>query len=188
MLELPTPEDLRAERVRLGLTQERLAEEAEVSQSFVARVELGEVDPSYSTLRAIVDALNRAEMRERTLAEVMSEPVVSVGPGADIGDAADEMRDRGFSQLPVVDGGVPVGSVSEEDIVRALAEGQAPEVAEQPVREIMAAPFPALDPDEPVDVALRMLEDRDAVLVVEGGQAIGVLTKADLLDEIEEPS
>lgn len=186
MLRLPTPADLRAERKRLGLTQADLAEAAGVSQSFVARIELGEVDPSYSTLRSIVDALNRAEMSERTLEELMTEPVVSVDPDASIGEAVDQMRDREFSQLPVVDEGVPVGSLSEEDVVRALADEEPPEVAQQTVRQIMAAPFPALDPDESVDVALRMLEERDAVIVVEGGQAVGLLTKADLLGEIED--
>lgn len=185
MLDLPTPEDLRAERVRLGLTQEALAERADVSQSLVARVELGEVDPSYSTLKAIVAALNRADRRQRTLEEVMSGSIVGVAPETPIADAVDEMREHGYSQLPVIDDGVPVGSVSEEQIVHALAEDEPDQVAEQPVRELMAAPFPALDPDEPVDVALRMLEDRDALLVVEGGQAIGVLTKADLLGTLE---
>lgn len=187
MLTLPTPTELRATRLRLGLTQETLAEAAGVSQSLIARVELGEVDPSYSTLQAIVESLNRVEMRERRLDEVMSKPVVSVESEAKIGEAVDEMRDRGFSQLPVVDDGTPVGSVSEEDIVHALAGEEPDEVGQRPVGDVMAAPFPSLDPDEPVDVALRMLEDRAAVLVVEGGNAIGVVTKADLLREIEEP-
>ena len=186
MLELPTPEDLRAERVRRGLTQQELAEAADVSQSFVARVELGEVDPGYSSLRAIVDALNRAQRRERRTEDVMSRPVVSVEPGAAIRDAVDQMRERGYSQLPVVDEGVPVGSLSERDVVQELADSQAPEVAQRPVREVMRAPFPALDPDEAVDEAVRMLEHRDAVLVVEAGQAVGVITKADLLGTLDE--
>lgn len=185
MLGLPTPSDLRSERVRLGLTQEELAERAEVSQSLVARVELGEVDPSYSTLEAIVEALNAADRRERTLEEVMTRPVVAVAPGDPIGEAVDEMRDRGFSQLPVVDEGVPVGSLSEEEIVGAMADADPDELADTAVEEVMAAPFPAMDPDEPVEVALRMLEDRDALLVVEGGKARGVLTRADLLGTIE---
>lgn len=152
----------------------------------IARVELGEVDPSYSTLKSIVEALNRGDRKERTLQEVMSEQVVAVSPEDPIRGAVEEMRERGFSQLPVLDDEVAVGSVSEEDVVHALAEDESEEIGDQPVQEIMGAPFPTLDPEEPVEMALRMLEDRHAVLVVEGGKVTGLLTKADLLGTIEE--
>lgn len=185
MLSLPTPQDIRAQRVRLGLTQEQLADAAGVSQSLVARIELGEVDPSYSTLKAIVQALNRVERREVTLEDLMNTEVVSVGPAETIRDAAETMRERGFSQLPVLDEGVPVGSVSERDIVHALNETERDDLAGDEVRTLMGAPFPALDPDEPLDVAIRMLEDRPALLVMRGGRVVGLLTKNDLLGQVE---
>lgn len=186
MLSLPTPQDLRSKRMSLGLTQSKLAEDAGVSQSLIARIELGEVDPSYSTLRSIVETLNRIERRELTLGEVMNTEVVSVAPGDAIGEAVETMRERGFSQLPVLESGAPVGSVSERDIVHALNETEREDLAEDEVRKVMAAPFPAMDPDERVEVAIRMLEDRPALLVMEEGRVVGMLTKSDLLGTIEE--
>lgn len=185
MLSLPTPQDIRAQRVRLGLTQAQLADQAGVSQSLVARIELGEVDPSYSTLKAIVEALNRADRREVTLRELMTGDVANVGPDDAVRHAVETMRERGFSQLPVIDEGVAVGSVSERDIVHALNEADSEELGQEPVRRLMGPPFPALDPDEPIEVAIRMLEDRPAVLIVEEGRVIGLITKNDLLGTLE---
>jgi predicted transcriptional regulator len=185
MLDLPTPDDLRDERLRVGLTQAELADRAGVSQSLVARVELGEVDPSYSTLQSIVDALNEAEDREPTLGDVKNEPVAHVAPSAPIREAVDLMREREFSQLPVLDGDAPVGSLSEAQIVHALSEGDEG-IAQRSVREIMGAPFPALAPDEPLDAVMRMLENRPAVLAMQQGRVVGVVTKADLIGRIEE--
>lgn len=185
MLSLPTPQDIRAQRVRLGLTQAQLADQAGVSQSLVARIELGEVDPSYSTLKSIVEALNRADRREVTLRELMTGDVANVGPDDTVRHAVETMRDRGFSQLPVIDEGVAVGSVSERDIVHALNEADSDELGQAPVRRLMGPPFPALDPGEPIEVAIRMLEDRPAVLIVEEGRVIGLITKNDLLGTLE---
>lgn len=185
MLELPTPEAIRSKRRSLGLTQAELAEAAGVSQSLIARIELDDVDPSYSTLSAIVAALNEAERREVTVEELMNTDVAAVTPEEPVREAAEAMRQRGYSQLPVLDGGAPVGSVTERAIVAAINEAGREELADAPVREVMAAPFPALDPDEPVGVAVRMLEDRAAVLVMEGGRVVGLVTKSDLLDTIE---
>jgi CBS domain-containing membrane protein len=65
----------------------------------------------------------RQEARQRTdaVAAVMSEPVVSVGPGAPLQDAMDLMVGRGIAALPVVEGGRVVGILTQSDVVAALA-------------------------------------------------------------------
>lgn len=155
-----------------------------MSQSLIARIELGEVDPSYSTLRSVVGVLNAAEGKQTALSELMVSPVIAIGPGERVKAAVSKMRDHGFSQLPVLDGGVAVGSVTEESLVHALAEAEPGELASTAVKEVMGPPFPALAPEEAVDVALRMLEDRAAVLVVEKGNVVGVVTKSDLIGAV----
>ena len=45
---IPSPEDIRRMRIRAGLTQKELAERAGVSQSLIARIERGSVDPRLS--------------------------------------------------------------------------------------------------------------------------------------------
>lgn len=181
MLDLPTPADLKAQRARLGLTQAELAGRAGVSQSLIARVEGGTVDPSYSTLKALVEALNEAERREAKLLDLMATPVAAVAPDDPIRAAVGRMQEAAISQLPVLEDGAPVGSVSERDIVHALSGATKEELVDVPVSEVMGPPFPAVEPGTSVEAALRLLEDRPAVLVMEKGKVIGIVTKSDLL-------
>lgn len=48
---------IRETRIRLGLTQLEVAEKADTSANYFAQIERGEVNPSYSMLRAIARAL-----------------------------------------------------------------------------------------------------------------------------------
>jgi len=52
------PRQVRRIRLQLGYIQAALASAAGVSQSIVAEVEGGAVDPTFKTLRAISNALN----------------------------------------------------------------------------------------------------------------------------------
>lgn len=55
------------------------------------------------------------------VADIMSSPAVTIGPEADVGEAASLMIDRKVHLLPVVDAaGKLVGVVSRTDIVRTL--------------------------------------------------------------------
>lgn len=80
----------------------------------------------------LLDGLIQLDNREHVIEEikktvgarvrdVMSHPVVTVSPDADIAEAASLMADRGFNRLPVVDAtGKLVGIISRADIVRTL--------------------------------------------------------------------
>lgn len=181
-LYLPLPAELRALRRKLGLTQAQLAESAGVSQPLIARIENGTVDPRYSTLSSIVDALNRAERKGVLVREVMASPVTSVKSTDTVGIAIRVMREKGISQLPVMAKGVPVGSISDRSVVHALSEAaSADELAKWPVSRIMGSPFPMAEPETSVEQAFRLLEDQPAIVVMEKGKAVGIVAKADLL-------
>ena len=181
-LPLPLPAELRAMRRKLGLTQAQVAKAAGVSQPLVARIENGTVDPRYSTFSAIVEALNRAERKSVMLQEVMTSPVASVRATDTVGLAIRLMREKGISQLPVLQKNAPVGSLSDRAIVHAMSEAPNPdELAKLPVSRVMGAPFPQAAPETSVEQAYRLLEDQPAVLVMEKGRPVGIVAKADLL-------
>ena len=184
MLPLPTPQDLRTHRLRLGLTQAAVARAAGVSQPLVARIERGNVDPRWSTLKSIVDALNRAEHQEVALGDVMTQTVASVRPGDAVGDAIRTMREGSFSQLPVLHKGAPVGSLSERNVVHALTSATREDLARMPVRDIMGPPFPTAGPEDTLEIATRLLEDHPAVLVMERGRVVGIVAKSNLLETL----
>ncbi|MNK73400.1 Inosine-5'-monophosphate dehydrogenase [compost metagenome] len=80
----------------------------------------------------LLDGLIQLDNREHVIEEikktvgahvrdVMTSPVVTVSPDADIAEAASLMADRGFNRLPVVDAsGRLAGIISRADIVRTL--------------------------------------------------------------------
>lgn len=185
-LRLPTPQEIKALRLRLGLTQAEVAKAAGVSQPLIARIENSTVDPRYSTLREVVTALNRAEREEVTLDSIMSTRVETVRATDSVADAIRIMREHNFSQLPVIQKGMPVGSLSEKAIVHALSEARDAEVVSRsPVRDVMGPPFPTGSPATTVDEAYRMLEDHGAILVMDRGRITGLVAKADLLNLIK---
>lgn len=57
-LEIPTPDDVKRERFKTGLTQGDVAEKADMSQAMVSRIERGDVDPTLSTLRELARVIN----------------------------------------------------------------------------------------------------------------------------------
>jgi len=181
-LHVPLPAEVRALRRRLGLTQAEVAKVAGVSQPLVARIESGAVDPRASTLRAVLDALNRAERKGVLLREVMTANVTSVRVSDTVSVAIRVMREKGISQMPVLSKGSPVGSISDRSIVHALSEARdADALARMPVGNVMGPPFPMAEPGTSVEQAYRLLEDQPAVLVVDRGKLVGIVSKADLL-------
>ena len=181
-LYVPLPTELRAMRKKLGLTQAEVAKAAGVSQPLVARIENGSVDPRLSTYTAVLEAVNRAERKGVLLSEVMTTPVASVRATDTVSAAIRTMRELEISQLPVLGKGVPVGSLSDRQVVHALGEAQdAEQLARRTVGDIMGPPFPVAAPDMSVDQAARLLEDQPAILVMERGKLVGIVAKADLL-------
>lgn len=179
-MELPTPEDLRDRRTTAGLTQAELAERAGVSQPLIARVEGGDVDPRLSTLRGIVNALEAAEGGLLRAADLMHSPVVSVPPDASVGEAVDLMNEKGYSQVPVVRDGTPQGLIRTGDIRRRPEE----DVGELAVVEVMGEAITTVEPDALLDAIEGHLDHSDAVLVVEGGETVGIITEADIAEHL----
>lgn len=62
----------------------------------------------------------------RTVAAVMSSPVVSIGPAAPLSEAMRVMANRCIGALPVVDGGRVIGMLTQSDVVTALARQESP--------------------------------------------------------------
>jgi cystathionine beta-synthase len=111
--------------------------------------------------------------------------LVHTHPSETIRDAIGILREYGVSQMPVVGAEPPVmagevaGSVSERELLSAVFEGRA-KLADA-VAQHMSKPLPMIGAGELVGSAAKMLRDRDALMVVEEGKPLGVITRADLL-------
>jgi len=111
--------------------------------------------------------------------------LVHTHPSETIRDAIGILREYGVSQMPVVGAEPPVmagevaGSVSERELLSAVFEGRA-KLADA-VAQHMSKPMPMIGAGELVGTAAKMLREGDALMVVEGGKPVGVITRADLL-------
>jgi predicted transcriptional regulator len=165
----------------LGLTQTDLAKKAGISQSMIARIESGSVDPRVSTLTRIVAVLSQKDEPLYRARDVMHTPVYTVGPADPVSRAVEIMEKNDISQIPVVDRGVPIGCISESAIVSALEEGGMHGSGSRPVRDFMEPGFPTISLGADVRDVVHLLRENHAVLVVDGGRVAGVITKHDLI-------
>ncbi|MGQ0538531.1 MAG: pyridoxal-phosphate dependent enzyme [Gemmatimonadaceae bacterium] len=106
--------------------------------------------------------------------------VVQTTPGATVRQSLRLMAQHDISQLPVMDGPVCVGSVTESALsARALDDAK---TLDGPVSDVMDAPLPVLDPEMPVDAATKVLSKANpAVLIQSAGRVHGIVTRSDLL-------
>jgi cystathionine beta-synthase len=107
--------------------------------------------------------------------------VVSVGPGMSVRQALGLMSLHDVSQLPVMEGSVCVGSVAESQLTtRSLSNAK---VLDQAVVDVMDAPFPVVDVDQPVEQVAKLLSKANrAVLVKKEGVVQGIVTRFDVLE------
>jgi predicted transcriptional regulator len=180
-------DEIARKRKMLGLTQQRLAELAAVSQSLIAKIESGKIDPAYTKVKAIFHVLDQLETREDFHAkEILHNEVVSIQKEATVSEAVQLMTKHGYSQLPVFDGKHHVGSISEKTILSQVLAGKDPnQVSRLPIEDIMDEAFPQVGEDTPLSLLSSLLQVYSAVLVSKKGKAAGIVTKADLLKMIE---
>jgi predicted transcriptional regulator len=183
MFELPTGDDLKKLRQKLELTQSELARRAGVSQSLIARIEAGDIDPRLSTMRKILGVLRDAKVTRGLCAgDIMKSPVVHVTPRETIAHATRLMKENGISQLPVLENGVQIGSISEAGLVSEVtSEKDLAKISMKPVMEIMNDGFPTVSKSLGVTTVSRFVEANPAVLVVDMGKVVGIITKADII-------
>ena len=180
---LPSLEEVAGKRRMLNLTQKQLARLAGVSQSLIAKLESRKIDPSYTKVKAIFDALELMEMKTEVRAEeVLQAKVVGVQKNDRVSKAVRLMTDHGYSQLPVFDGEHAVGSISEKTMLgQVLAGKDLTEVSTLPVGDIMEEAFPQVGEDAPLPLISSLLQVYPAVLISKKGKVVGIVTKADLL-------
>ncbi|MGH2726481.1 MAG: pyridoxal-phosphate dependent enzyme, partial [Actinomycetota bacterium] len=112
--------------------------------------------------------------------------LVHIHPDESVRAAIALMREYQVSQVPVVKAEPPlafaevVGAVKERDLLEKAFREQG--TLDRPVGEVMGPPLPSVGIGESIDQAVEALERGPAVLVVDGGHPVGILTRSDLLD------
>lgn len=166
-------------RMSLGLTQHQFAKNAGVSQSLIAKIESGRVDPTYSKVKQIEEALQLlAVKKELSLEEVMTKKIITAEPSEKAIEIIKVMNTKNISQIPIVDGDNVIGLVSESSALENVEK-----LKNSVAKEIMSEAPPIISIEASVSVVSNLLKHYSIVLVKKKGILAGVITKADLLQK-----
>jgi cystathionine beta-synthase len=111
--------------------------------------------------------------------------LVHVHPEETVREAIAVMREYEVSQVPVVSAEPPlafaevVGSVVERQLLEDAFDD--PQLLDKPVGAVMGRPLPTVGAGEAVELAVDRLDSAGAVVVVDAGHPVGVLTRSDVL-------
>lgn len=138
------------------------------------------------------------------VAEIMTQPVITVTPETTIAEAARLLLQHRISGLPVVEpSGAVVGIVTEGDLLRRAETGTERRRARwleflitpgrlaqdyahthaRKVGEVMSHDVVAVAPQEPVEEVVRQMERRHIkrLPVIEAGRLVGIVSRANLV-------
>ena len=107
--------------------------------------------------------------------------VYSVGPEASIMEAVTEMDVRGVGSLLVIANDLPVGIVTERDVLRrVVAANRSP--SETRVSEVMTREVVAIHPEATVADAMALVDSKRCrhLPVVDDGKVVGIISSGDL--------
>jgi cystathionine beta-synthase len=108
--------------------------------------------------------------------------VIAIGPATTVKEALDILREHDISLIPVMEGGKPVGTVHDHELMMRVMER--PALVSAPVRDVMGASFPVVNIDASVEEVLRLMKVKEnyAVLVEEEGKIDGILNRYDVME------
>ena len=160
-------------RIKLGATQKQFAQIAEVSQSLVAKIEAGRLDPSYSNVIKIEQAIELLKgKKEQEAKDIMTKKTITAGPDEKIESVIKLMAKHSISQIPILD---------KENIIGLVTEGSILEKKGRTAKECMIEAPPIVASSTKFSVIKTLLEFYPIIAVKEKGRLVGVITKADLI-------
>lgn len=109
--------------------------------------------------------------------------VISVRPDDTLQTAIDRMVENSVSQLPVIDGMVVVGSLTESVVLNRLIDE--PGAKDHAVSDNMGAALPIVDGNMPISgLSTHLREAPGAVLVESEDKTFRIITKSDLIEAL----
>jgi CBS domain-containing protein len=123
----------------------------------------------------------------KTVQDAMTADPVTISRSNSVVDAAKLMESADIGSVPVVDGGTPVGILTDRDIaIRVVAQGKDPNSTQ--VGEIATDQPYYVEPNQDLDEALELMAYRKVrrLPVVEDGMLVGMLAQADVVHEVKE--
>ena len=184
---LPRIDSIKQIRLKIGITQKTLATMTGVSTSMINQIESGRSQPSYETAKRIFDSLANLEGKSSShkAGEFCSKDVVKLKPSNTLHDAIKKMHESSISQIPIFNGQEPVGVISEDGIVKHLADVGESELKNAKLADTMEPVPPIVDYDTPANVLVPLIRYSKCILVSKKSKIMGIITASDTLKMME---
>ncbi len=129
-------------------------------------------------------------MLRKRVTEIMTEaPIDTIERGLTVAFAANVMKERARGSLVVVDGGKPIGIITERDLVRrVLAENKSPSATK--IGDVMSEPLISVGPEATISSVANVMYKNGIrrLPVIEGGRLLGMVTSTDLARTMQRES
>jgi cystathionine beta-synthase len=134
-----------------------------------------------------LDADRKPATAADVLAQLGERPLMSLSPEDTMQVAINMLRDKGISQVPIIEQDRVVGGLQEVTLARLMHEGRDPRTVK--LREIMARPLPETGDQTSVDEVYRLLlSGNTGVIIRKAGKIAGIITRIDLVNFWDAPS
>jgi len=172
---------LRKIRAQLNLTQHAFSKEVGISQSMIAKIESGKLDPALSKVKKIEDAIERlSNHHEKKASEIMNSNIIFVGKNDLIKDVIKKLSLHKISQVPVIEDNAAIGLISESIIISSLQD----KITQNKVEELMSDAPPLIPINATLSTITALLKDYSLLLVGDKGVIKGIVTKADIIKNL----
>jgi len=158
-----------------------------VSTSMINQIESGRSKPSYETAKKIFENLSKleGESSSYTAGDFCSTEIVKLKPSNTLHDAIKKMHQSSISQIPIFNDTDVVGMVSEDGIVKHLADLGEAELKKSKLEDTMESVPPIVDWSTPANVLVPLIRYSKCILVSKKSIIIGIITASDTLKMME---
>jgi predicted transcriptional regulator len=184
---LPRIDSIKQIRLKIGITQKKLATMTGVSTSMINQIESGRSQPSYETAKKIFESLSKleGESSSHTAGDFCSTDIVKLKPANTLHDAIKKMHQLSISQIPIFNNSDVLGMISEDGIVKHLAELGEAELKKAKLANTMEPVPPIVDWNTPANVLVPLIRYSKCILVSKKSKIIGIITASDTLKMME---
>ena len=144
---LPDLKEIKNIRRKLNLTQEDIEDALNIPQATISRIENGQGNPSYFTVKSIFNYLEHEGLRRKKggqkAEDIMTTEIISINRNSSIKSAVNLMNEHDLSQLPIFENGQNIGSLTAKKIQKSITDN--PELINASIDIIRELPFPEIE-------------------------------------------
>jgi len=173
---LPDVAEIIRLRQTLGITQQQLAKNLNLSRGTLARIESKKYNPSYSKFKKIVDYLyDKKYDINKPLVEICSKNILFLSKNTSLLQAIKVMQEKRFDAIPILDGSTLRGKITIFDALNSKNR-------KVKLSSVMSEAPPTVPFDTPISQVRNFLtKSGDCLILTKKGQYYGIVDPWDLI-------